>query len=73
MKDESWAIFGCIGFLVLFVLFLAFGPLISIWALNTLFPILAIPYTLATWSAVLWLFGGIGGIFQAIANAKKRK
>lgn len=37
---------------VLFVLFLiAIGPLLFIWALNTLFPVLAIPYTLETWAA----------------------
>jgi len=30
------------------------GPLGTIWALNTLFA-LAIPYTLKTWAAVLWL------------------
>ena len=32
--------------LVLIVIIVIFGPLLSIWALNTLFPALAIPYTL---------------------------
>lgn len=27
------------------------GPLATLWALNTLFPSLAIPYTLETWLA----------------------
>lgn len=43
---------------VLFLLvFLAaiFGPFITIWALNTLFPVLAIPYTLETYFAVIAL------------------
>ena len=44
--------------LVLIVIVLIVGPLASIWALNTLFPVLAIPYTLETWAAML-LFGGM--------------
>ena len=33
------------------------GPILTIWALNTLFPALAIPYTLETWFAVIVLKG----------------
>ena len=33
------------------------GPLLTIWSLNTLFPVLAIPYTLETWIAALLLAG----------------
>ena len=35
------------------------GPLLTIWSLNTLFPVLAIPYTIETWVAALLL----GGLF----------
>jgi hypothetical protein len=45
-------------YLVLIVAIIAFGPLCSIWALNTLFPVLAIPYTFDTWLAVI-LLGGV--------------
>jgi len=38
----------------LIIFALVFGPLITIWALNTLFP-LAIPYSFTTWSAVVVL------------------
>ena len=31
------------------------GPLAVIWALNTLFPVLAIPYTVWTWLAAVVL------------------
>jgi hypothetical protein len=31
------------------------GPLLTIWALNTLFPALAIAYTIETWAAVILL------------------
>lgn len=36
------------------------GPLLLIWALNTLFPVLAIPYTVWTWVAALILGATIG-------------
>ena len=43
-------------FLGLFVLVLVIvSPLITIWALNTLFPSLAIPLTIWTYLAVVWL------------------
>lgn len=41
----------------LIALVIVFGPLVSIWALNTLFPALAIPYTVQTWGAVIVLGG----------------
>jgi hypothetical protein len=34
------------------------GPILMIWSLNTLFPVLAIPYTLNTWAAAV-LLGGL--------------
>ena len=45
-------------YLVLIIALIVFGPLCSIWALNTLFPVLAIPYTFETWLAVA-LLGGV--------------
>jgi hypothetical protein len=46
---------------LLFIAFIVFlvvvGPLLSIWALNTLFPVLAIPYNIETWSAVILIKG----------------
>jgi hypothetical protein len=44
--------------LILFLIIL--GPLLTIWALNTLFPVLAIPYTFWTWAAALILGSLIG-------------
>ena len=43
--------------LAVIVLIIIVGPLLGIWALNTLFPALAIPYTLETWFAVFLLSG----------------
>jgi len=47
------------AFLGLIVLIVVFGPLASIWSLNTLFPALAIPYTFDTWAAVILLSAAI--------------
>jgi hypothetical protein len=41
--------------IVLVVLVIVVGPLLTIWSMNTLFPALAIPYTLETWAAVVLL------------------
>ena len=38
------------------------GPIAGIWSLNTLFPMLAIPYTWQTWAAFFLLFGSITGL-----------
>ncbi len=46
--SKGWVV---IGVVVLAVLILIGGPIAAIWALNTLFPALAIPYTLETWLA----------------------
>jgi hypothetical protein len=46
----------------LIVVSIVFGPIIGIWSLNTLFPILHIPYTLDTWCAFFLLFGSLTGL-----------
>lgn len=53
--------------LLLIVALIAVGPILTIWSLNTLFPALAIPYTLETWAAVVLL----GGVFKSTVNVKK--
>jgi hypothetical protein len=53
--------------LALLVIAIVAGPLLSIWALNTLFPVLAIPYTLETWAAMAL----VGGVFQGLRIGKK--
>jgi hypothetical protein len=42
--------------ITLFVIAIVIGPLLGIWSLNTLFPVLAIPYTIETWAAFALLF-----------------
>jgi hypothetical protein len=50
---------------IVFILFMVvIGPIATIWALNTLFPVLAIPYTFETWVAALI----IGGLFKTTVS-----
>ena len=54
--------------IVLFVV-VVFGPLLTIWSLNTLFPVLAIPYSIETWLAT----GVIAGIIRGDGVSFKGK
>lgn len=49
--------------IALVVIFIIIGPLLLIWSLNTLFPMLAIPYTFWTWLAA--------GILSSVAYSRK--
>ena len=52
---------------LLVIVLITIGPLLTIWSLNTLFPILAIPYSLEAWAAVIVL----GGVFKSnVSNTK---
>ena len=48
-------IMAIVGISLLILPLVIFQPLIIIWALNSLFPLLAIPYTFWNWAAVLLL------------------
>lgn len=63
-KDKLVAA-GAIILVIIAVVIL--GPLITIWALNTLFPVLAIPYTLETWFAVVV----VASLFKTKIEMKK--
>jgi len=53
------------GVLILFlVAVIVFAPLVTIWALNTVFS-LGVAYTFWTWLGILWLQGIIGGAVAA--------
>lgn len=55
-----------IAVIALIIAMVVFGPWVTIWALNTLFPLLAIPFNLATWFAVIW----VGAFFQVKVKTK---
>jgi uncharacterized membrane-anchored protein len=50
----------------LLIALIVLGPLFTIWALNTLFPALAIPYTFETWLAAII----VGGVFKTTITKK---
>ena len=52
---------------LLIIALIVLGPFITIWALNTLFPALAIEYTFQTWLAAVIL----GSVFKTTVNAKQ--
>jgi hypothetical protein len=47
-----------VGIVLLFAIVM---PIATIWSLNTLFPVLAIPVTFDTWLATIVLGGVVGG------------
>ena len=53
---------GAAAIAALFIVAIALviiGPLIIIWSMNTLFPVLAIPYDIWTWLATVFLFAAV--------------
>ena len=52
--DDSAKVVLLLLIVGLVIVLAIFGPIFTIWALNTLFH-LGIPYTFQTWMAVLWL------------------
>jgi len=44
--------------IIFIIIAISLGPIIGIWALNTLFPALHIPLTWETWAAFNILFSG---------------
>ena len=64
MNDVVKIILG----LILIVALLVVGPWLTIWALNTLFPVLAINFTFWTWCAVIIL----GAFLRANVTVKRK-
>lgn len=52
MKTQTKNIFAVLFLLTLIVSLIVFAPLAIIWSLNTLFPVLAIPFGFYQWAAV---------------------
>lgn len=58
MKND-YSIGVLAGAIVLTVALIVLVPLLIVWSLNTLFPMLAIPYDVWSWLAVVVLFGAV--------------
>ena len=59
--------FMVIGFALLVLFLVVVGPFLVIWAVNTLFPVVAITYNIYTWAAVVIL----NAFFQVTVKIKK--
>lgn len=53
------------------VLLIVFSPILVIWSLNTLFPLLSIPYTIETWIASFVLSGAFGSFVKSATTSVK--
>ena len=69
MTKQTRDIIGIISLLLIAVLLIIFGPLAIIWSLNTLFPILAIPFGFYQWLAVIVMNATV--FRKSILNFKK--
>lgn len=56
-----------VGVILATIAILIVGPLLVIWALNQLFPVLALPYTIWNWLAVVIL----GAFVRAKVSIRK--
>ena len=61
-------VLALIAVIALIVFLVIIGPILTIWSLNTLFPVLMIPYTWQTWVAVVI----VAGIFKTNLTYKKK-
>lgn len=65
--------FGVILGILFLVAMVVLWPLTMIWAVNTLFPLLSIPYSFLSWLAVCVLnistFGGLNVSIKSLKNS----
>ncbi len=59
MKKDDEDVATMVAIVILAIVGFIVGPILTLLALNTLFPALAIPYTLGTWAATFFLFAVI--------------
>ena len=64
---ETNEVSTALGAIIVIAIFVAIGPLLTLWALNTLFPMLNIPYDFTTWCAVVIL----GAAFKTNVKVNK--
>jgi hypothetical protein len=66
--SRLFANMGVGAFLAFLVVLIIFWPFVVIWAANTLFPALAIPYTFWTWLATLIFTATFGKANVSVKN-----
>jgi len=72
MKLKTLSVTGIILLVILLITTIVLWPLAIIAALNTLFPLLSIPYSFITWLSVVVLnISTFGGLQMTIKNLNK--
>lgn len=72
VKGNALMAVGLILFILVAIAFVVFWPFAIIWALNTVFVTLSIPYTFWTWLGVVILqMSTFGGVSANIANLQR--
>ena len=56
--------------IVVILSLLIIAPFLTIWSLNTIFPVLEIPYTLETWTATILLTAVLQSSSLSFKNRK---
>lgn len=73
MKKMTNNVFSVLIAIVVILLILIFAPFATIWSLNTLFPVLEIPYNFDTWAATVLLTGVIQSTNFGFNKTRKDK
>jgi hypothetical protein len=55
MTKTTQDILGIIFLVAIALVMIALGPMVLLWSMNTLFPVLAIPYNFYTWAAAAFI------------------
>ena len=72
MKKMKNNVFAVLIAIIVIILILIFAPFLTIWSLNTLFPVLEIPYTMETWAATVIITGVIQSTNLGIKSRKDK-
>ena len=56
IKNKVFLVSAAATAMLMIATMLIFGPVLVVWSLNILFPVLAIPYSFETWAAIVILF-----------------
>ena len=56
IKNKVFLVSAAATAMLMIATMLIFGPVLVVWSLNILFPVLAITYSFETWAAIVILF-----------------
>lgn len=72
-RMENLSVIGFIVFVILAIAIIVTYPLVLIWSMNCLFPLLSIPYSFSTWLATVILnLGMFGSIRHRLSEISKK-